>query len=788
MQASALQGTPKIDGFFTDDFWKHSSFQNYQFIRFAPNNGTISDENTLIMVAYNDFGMYVAAKLIDNTTKGVQTELSIRDDDSKNTDQFGFLVDTYQKGQNAFYFKVSAAGVQTDIAISRNSQDYNWDAVWRSAIQVTENGWQVEIEIPYAALRFAKREEQSWGINFMRKIQRLNEESYWSYVDNSISGLINQSGTLTNLNKLTPPLRFSLSPYVTGYFNKAGNDNSINGTIGADLKYGINESFTLDMTLVPDFGQVVSDNLVYNIGPYEVFYSENRPFFTEGVELFNRGGLFYSRRVGQSSGSLTLEDTDTIISKPSEAPLINATKLTGRTKGGTGIGFFNAITNRTYAEVRDTLSGETRKVLVDDLTNFSAVVIDQNLKNNSSISLINTNVQRLDGGNDANVLGGDFNLQDKTNTYRLSGFGAYNYISNDSTRVSDGYAYRFAFAKISGKYQFDLGRNVESDTYNPNDFGFLSRPNKVAYYLNGSFNQFQPTWIFNEYQWGASVDYSQLFYPRSFQQFGIGTQFWGQFRNFKEFSVRVNYKPENSYDFFEPRETGYQFYRPWNYSTNMSFSTDSRKKLRFSLSGGTWRGPVRDQFDFWFGISPRYRISNQLSINYSFDYNMQYSSIGFADKLYNEQEELQDIIFGERDIQTLNNVMQVNYIINNKSGLNFRFRHYWSKIDYFNYYKLAENGDVVDIEYDGKESIEANEKHDVNYNAFSIDAVYSWQIAPGSFLNIVYKDNLQENNNFVNLGYGENIKNIFSTTHYQSVSVRLIFYLDYTTLKRRFNS
>lgn len=289
----------------------------------------------------------------DNSGEPIRQELGIRDDDSRNADQFGVILDTYQNGQNAFYLKVSAAGVQTDIFINRGRSDYNWDAVWKSEAKITETGWQVEMEIPYSAIRFPKNANQDWNVNFMRKIQSKNETSYWNYVDNSVDGLVNQSGILTGLKGIKPPLRLSVSPYITSYYNKSGSESSTDLTGGMDLKYGLTESFTLDMTLIPDFGQTVSDNLVYNLGPFEVQYAENRAFFTEGTELFNKGGLFYSRRVGQSFGSVELQVSDSLISRPTEAPLLNASKITGRTKSGLGIGFFNAITNRTFAEVYD---------------------------------------------------------------------------------------------------------------------------------------------------------------------------------------------------------------------------------------------------------------------------------------------------------------------------------------------------------------------------------------------------------------------------------------------------
>src|SRR6185295_13570210 len=131
----------------------------------------------------------------------------------------------------------------------------------------------------------------------------------------------------------------------TGHKNWTG---QVNG--GMDVKYGINQAFTLDMTLIPDFGQVQSDNRVLNLTPFEVKYNENRPFFTEGTELFSKGNLFYPRRIGidpvllhSASGYMTPDET--IIKNPSESKLINATKISGRTGKGLGIAVLNAITN-----------------------------------------------------------------------------------------------------------------------------------------------------------------------------------------------------------------------------------------------------------------------------------------------------------------------------------------------------------------------------------------------------------------------------------------------------------
>ena len=133
-----------------------------------------------------------------------------------------------------------------------------------------------------------------------------------------------------------------------------------------DIKYGINESFTLDVTLIPDFSQVQSDDKIVDLSPFETFYQEKRPFFTEGTELFDKGDqIFYSRRVGAKPINFhkvkNEYDEDKVRSNPETTQLINATKISGKTKSGLGIGIFNAMTSTTYAKVENE-SGDEKKI------------------------------------------------------------------------------------------------------------------------------------------------------------------------------------------------------------------------------------------------------------------------------------------------------------------------------------------------------------------------------------------------------------------------------------------
>jgi len=181
-------------------------------------------------------------------------------------------------------------------------------------------------------------------------------------------------------------LRLAFYPYVSTSIDFYSDDNkptySLNG--GLDMKLGITKSHTLDLTLVPDFSHVQSDEEELNLSPFETYYSENRPFFTEGVELFEKVGLFYSRRIGKIPAKYyeirALQDSGyIIIDNPRYSKLINAIKLSGRDDKNLAIGIFNATTANTWAEVKDSL-GNIKKILTEPWANYNMIVLDKLVK------------------------------------------------------------------------------------------------------------------------------------------------------------------------------------------------------------------------------------------------------------------------------------------------------------------------------------------------------------------------------------------------------------------------
>ena len=592
--AVRVQETPKIDGILDEEIWKNAPIAS-DFIQNSPNPGNQPSQKTEVRVLYDNTAMYIGATMYDVSKDSIMRQLSQRDEE-ENTDLFAVFIDTYKDGQSGYGFVVHPTGVQWDARYSQaQGQDVSWNAVWMSAVSMDENNWYVEMKIPYSAIRFPEKPLQEWGINFARKIRRIREFDFWNEVNPSVNGFVNQWGTLMGVSNIESPVRLMFTPYVAGYVEhypydvkgKSNYSQSING--GMDVKYGINDAFTLDMTLIPDFGQVQSDNQVLNLSPFEVQFNENRPFFMEGTELFNKGSLFYSRRLGGTPINFNapynqLNDNEEVIDNPAESQLLNATKISGRTKGGLGIGVFNGITKSMYATIKDTVTEQTREVLTDPLTNYNVFVLDQNLKNNSYVSLINTNVTRSGSFYDANVTGGLFKFNSKKNVFSLAGRGivSQKYFSTDS--VSLGHRTNFDFVKEGGNFKFGVGYNEIDDTYNPNDLGYLYNNNIRDGYAYIGYNIYKPFWKILQF-WSSIKTYNARIYnPDKYADFNINFDVGATFKNWISAGTFYTAEPIETYDFYEPRVWGR--FQAWQTSNNFGgwISSDYRKKIALDLN------------------------------------------------------------------------------------------------------------------------------------------------------------------------------------------------------------
>ncbi|MGZ8550848.1 MAG: DUF5916 domain-containing protein [Chitinophagaceae bacterium] len=781
---------PRIDGNLDDLAWKDVQVAA-DFIQNFPGFGLPATQKTEVKIVYDDAAIYVGAYLYDDPAL-IRKQITARDEEQfKDLDYFSVFLDTYKDHQNGFQFLVSSSNVQTDARLSPSAVtgfgeygDKTWDAVWDSKVSIKNDGWVVEMKIPYISLRFAKKDVQDWGIQLLRSVRRNNETSFWNIVDPNVNGFVNQFGLLNNLVDIEPPLRLSFSPYVsTGVRNTPEKDGSRTEWLrsgGMDVKYGINESFTLDATLIPDFGQVVSDNVVNNLTPYEIQFDEYRPFFTEGTEIFNKSGLFYSRRIGSiPSGYATVKDMADddpnieIIKNPGRIQLYNGIKFSGRTPKKLGIGFFNAIAAPMHAITRDKTTGERVKIQTESLTNYNILVLDQALKGRSYVTFTNTNVMRSGPNRDANVSGLDFSFYDKKNMFNAKGFGHYSKVF--STNSYDGYNTSLRLGKVSGKIQFYAQNAIKSVNYDPTDLGYQQTANLHTNSGSFSYKQLTPTKNFLSYEYNVSTFYQRLYKPGKFNTVQLQASGFWYFKNFWDVKLAASYLPDQ-HDYFVVGSPFDKYARRPQYGfLTLTGSTDSRKRLFVNynfLVADFFKNPEKEYYILEGGV--RYRFSNKLTLELSHRNEAETDFI-----ISSGRDNLDRPRIAFVDFKDITSILSGIYNFTARINLTLRMRHYWSNVQVKRMAYLDDNGYPVSVTPSSAED---------NVNYFNTDAFLTWDFRYGSRLILGFKNWLGEDQYVDATRYKRYVPNLgktFSLRHGNEATLRFIYFLDYNQLRKR---
>ncbi len=778
----------KIDGRFDEPVWQECSIAN-EFVSYFPNPGKLSNFKSEVKIVYDNAALYIAAYMYDVAPDSIISDLSLRDN-LINTDWFSVVIDTYKDGINGALFTITPSGIQYDAKMIKDDVDTNWDAVWVAKAARMSNGWVAEIKIPFSALRFPEKENQEWNINFRRYVRRNRDESTWNEVKPQSPLVLSQCGLLQGIDNVKPPIRLSLTPYVSSTVSTNQSNTSRTFNAGMDVKYGITDAFTLDATLIPDFNQTLFDNKVLNLTPFEVQYLENRPFFTEGIELFNKGGLFYSRRIGakiDNYNNLSTNNGEYSIKKlPNTAQLLNATKISGRTNKGLGIAILNAIENESFSTLVNNTTSEELRIKVHPFTNYNVTVFDQNLKNNSSITFTNANVIRDGSGNDANNSSIVFDLRNKDKSYAISGRVAST-LRFLSDGLSDGYSSLLGFNKTSGNFQYTLSQAIETPNYNPNDLGFLTFPNKKTTALYASYETFQPTAIWLKNSVAASIEYIRLFKPDKFADFSINlNSFHFMMKNFFAFGFDSKIAPFYTYDYFESRVQDLS--QPYRYPKNVRFgafiSTNYAKTFAIDISAHYrhFFEELNERNTTQYSISPRLRVNDRLFITTSTSFDFLKNDIGFA-----KTDTLGNIFLGRRNRVNITNTLSGRYIINNKMGFTVTGRQYYSDVNYLSFYLLEKDGKLS--QQDLYSGVDNNNQpiHNISVNFFNLDIAYNWRFAPGSDLVFVWKNILTSAVSQANIKYFDIFSRNYSNDLSNIFSLKILYYIDYVSIKKELN-
>ena len=551
-----------------------------------------------------------------------------------------------------------------------------------------------------------------------------------------------------------------------------------------DVKLGLSESFTLDMTLVPDFAQVQSDNVFLNTSPFQVKFEDYRPFFTEGTELFNKAGLFYSRRIGAvpsgSSGVLNTYGNNPgykILKNPGITRLYNATKFSGRTKSNLGIGIFNAVSAPMHAKIQNLTSGKDSTILTDPLTNYNIIVLDQALQHRSSVSFTNTNVLRKGNSRNANVSSVDISLFDKKNRHNFLFTGKYSTIWGKLVN-KNGFTTVGSFGKVSGLIQYKATIGIQSDKYDPNDLGYLQNNNSFEYYGNVSYNKTRPTKYFLTHSYSVRFHNTYLYKPFVWSSVEMGANAFFLFKNFWDLSFSFASSPTWNKDYFlnSSAYNGYFLRRTPYYYLGVSGSSDSRKKLFFNWTIGGAESPLPNDPYWQTNLGLRFRFSDKFQVSGSYNVEQDRGNWGWA--FLNNPDG--SPIIARRNKKTNTAVLSAQYNFTPRMNWNVRVRHYWSLLSNTNFYNLKTDGYWTEVPFIAGQ--------DVNFNTFNLDMFYTWDFLLGSRLTVAWKNALGANvaiDPYTNMSYFKNFGKVLNNPHSNEITVKIVYFLDYLKLKKK---
>jgi hypothetical protein len=744
VRAIRLDAPISLDGVLDEPAWQGQHAIG-SFTQREPDQGIAPTERTVVFLTYDDEAIYVGAHLYDSSPDSVVARLARRDR-SVSADMFYFYVDSYYDRRTGFYFAVNAAGTLYDgVLYNDDWDDDSWDGVWQAQTQRTSDGWTVEMRIPYSQLRFKQQARQLWGVNFKREIARKNEMDYLVFTPRNGSGFVSRFVPLVGIDNVKPPARLEVMPYITSRaemtqsipgdpFNDGSN---LSASVGTDAKFGIGSNLTVDATINPDFGQVEVDPAVVNLSDFETFYPEKRPFFIEGLTIFDFGyggannnwgfnwgnpDFFYSRRVGRvPQGSVPVADYSDV---PTGTSILGAAKLTGKV-GNWNVGMMHALTAREMARLD--VGGQASQVEVEPRTYYGVFRSQREMNSGAQgLGIIATATARdFDDPRLRNEINsGAFGLGldgwtflDSDKTWVISGWAGTSLVNGtaeqmtalqqnslhyfqrpDATHLSvdssatslNGFSGRIALNKQKGDWRVNSAIGVISPGFDVMDLGFQFRsdlinahtvvnrrwanPGKTFRFVNQNLAAFG-SWDFaGEFIWG-----------------GLYQSGYFEFLNYRSIDYFVAWNPRRM-DNRLTRGGPYTEGQP-GFEAGIFARTDTRKDVVFGLN---LHGNLYQQrSDEGWGVNAtiEWKPSSSMSLSFEPGISRSFTSAQYVGTF---ADPLATATFGNRYVfSDLNQItfsggVRLNWIFNPRLSLELYAQPLIASGDYYHFKELAQ--------------------------------------------------------------------------------------------------
>ncbi len=630
LEAVRLTERVTLDGVLTEEVWRTAPAATV-FTQVDPKEGAPATDGTEVRFAYDDDALYVGVRLHDSQPASIVARLGRRDAWLE-ADAFVFYVDGYHDRRSGVFFSVNAAGTLRDGTLYNDDwDDDTWDGVWDGRARIDEGGWSVEMRIPYSQLRFRDQPENVWGVNCRRFQARTREDSYLAPKPKKENGFVSRFLDLGGIRGIDPPRRIAITPYVTAKesLTPSESDDPFGGAsdfapaIGADAKLGIGTGLTLDATANPDFGQVEVDPAVVNLSDVETFYDEKRPFFVEGLSLFNFGyggasnywgfnfpnpNFFYSRRIGRAPAGSLPDDYD-FADTPAGTTILGAAKLTGKLADHWNVATLHAITQREFAQVDS--GGTVSRLEVEPAAYYGVARVQREFPDNRyGLGFIGTfaarsfedpaardefNAHSLSGGVDGWAFLGT------AKKWVVTGWGGFSRVSGDPARMVDlqenaqhyfqrpdathvevdetatslsGWSGRFTVNKEKGNVLFNAAYGFITPAFDTNDLGFLFRADVKNGHVSSGYRWTTPGRIARSAQVNAAYFESRDYQGNTTWR-GVFFNHHVQFLNYWALDGFVAYNPDTQ----NPRFTrgGPLALNPHGTEWDLSLRSDDRR-------------------------------------------------------------------------------------------------------------------------------------------------------------------------------------------------------------------
>jgi hypothetical protein len=800
----------RVDGLFDEAVWQSAPSVG-GFLQREPQEGAATTHGTEVRVAYDADAIYVAVRAHDPEPDRVVGHLTRRDDMSP-SDWIAILIDSFNDKRTAYEFAVNVAGVKYDrYWYNDTNNDQGWDAVWDVATSRTADGWQAEFRIGFSQLRFRAGDTTSIGFATMRTVAHLNETSTWPLLARSASGFVSSFGELRGVVIGAPKRAFEVMPYAVAQMTTApvadGNPfaSSPAGAFsaGVDLKYQVAPGLTLTGTINPDFGQVEADPAVVNLGAFETFFSERRPFFLEGSGNFQFRNLFYSRRIGRAPQRQAGAPEDGFADQPSNTTILGAAKLTGRV-GAFSVGALTAITSAEHARLA---AGDVQtRTPVEPVTGYSVIRMTREFADQSRVSVMATSTNRslsdelsflpssaVTGGVDGDLRfgpSGNFSLQgfwagshvrgsaralDRIQRSNVHSFQRPDatHLRYDPTRTAlGGHSGGGSFGKIGGaRVVFNVNAGYRSPGFEINDLGFQSRADES---WTESWIQFKDetpgrlirTFRFNINQWA-------------------GWNFGGDRRNLG-FNINAHWRLLSNWGFgsgatknldgFDDRLTrgGPGGRVPGTSSAWAYIESDNRKPVSVYFEQGVFSdGYGSHDSSQWARAT--LRPTSALTLGFELEVSNRRTAQQWVTNL--QTAEGTQYVFGAVDRTTVALGTRVNYTMSPRLSLQIYARPFVSSGAYESFSALVDPR--ASSQLDRYQSVDYAGNPDFNVHSFRTTNVLRWEYRPGSALFVVWqqgRDGFEPRGDFA---LGRDVSRMFSVPSQNVFLVKVSRWLDF---------